>query len=229
MIKQHIPNVLSMANGMCGFMAILFAFEGQLIFASYAIFFGAVLDFLDGFLARLLQAQSLMGKQLDTLADMVTFGVAPASIAYILIKTYETCPYRPYVALCIVAGSALRLAKFTIDPKQTDEFIGLPTPANAMIIALLPIVIQGRYGSYLNGLTHTLTLPVLVLWLSSLLVAPIPFWGFKFKTFDFQSNKYKYIVLILGIGLVALFKAEALLGLLFAYIIFAIVNTLIGG
>ena len=150
-IKRHIPNALTCGNLICGVFGILQVFEGNLETASILIGIALVCDWLDGFVARLLHVSSPIGKELDSLADMVTFGVLPA---FMLLKLIEnscvsgTCTvglfgfYKPYIALALAVFSALRLAKFNVDTRQSESFIGVPTPANGMVVASLPMILK---------------------------------------------------------------------------------------
>ncbi|WP_339044135.1 CDP-diacylglycerol--serine O-phosphatidyltransferase [Cardinium endosymbiont of Tipula unca] len=200
---------MSILNLISGAVGTVLALNGHLISAAYCIFIGAFFDLLDGFVAKILDVQSLVGKQLDSLADLITFGMVPASIMYTLIKTYETCPYRPYTALLIVIFSALRLAKFNVDSRQTDCFIGLPTPANAIAIATLPMILeQVKSPRLVDALTHPFVLPLLTMFFSYLLVANIGFIAFKFNGIGFQANKIRYFLIVCLTLLIAILKIE---------------------
>lgn len=228
-MKKHIPNGLSVLNLISGAIGTLLALNGHLVYAAYAIFIGACFDFLDGFAAKLLRAQSAFGKQLDALADLITFGMLPAAILYMLIKTYESCPYRPYAALFMVVFSALRLAKFNIDPKQVNQFIGLPTPASAIIVATLPIILKrALYPHLVNGLTQPLVLPLLTMLLSYLLVANIPFIALKFQGLSFQANRSRYFLIVLWALLVIAMHVEGLFCSVWLYILYALCKVKIG-
>ncbi|HQS50964.1 MAG TPA: CDP-diacylglycerol--serine O-phosphatidyltransferase, partial [Daejeonella sp.] len=144
-MKKHIPNSVTCLNLFSGCLGIVFAFQGNLIWASYAIVIAAVFDFFDGMLARLLKAYSDIGKELDSLADMVSFGVLPSVIIYQLFALSPQIDFGAdwlsFSAFIIAVFSALRLAKFNIDTRQSENFIGLPTPANALLIASFPLII----------------------------------------------------------------------------------------
>ena len=141
-IKRNIPNLITLGNLFCGLVAIVFSLNNNLYFAGTFIFFGAILDFFDGLSARLLKVSSEIGKHLDSMADMVTFGVAPGMIMFQMIKlsNIDENSYIAYIGFIITIFSAIRLAKFNLDTKQTSSFIGLPTPAAAIFIASLPII-----------------------------------------------------------------------------------------
>lgn len=228
-MKKHIPNCLSICNLLSGAIGTALALHGALIYAAYAIFVGAFFDFLDGLVAKLFRAQSPIGKQLDSLADLITFGMLPASILYMLIKTYESCPYRPYVALLMVALAALRLAKFNVDDRQTDQFIGLPTPASALIVATLPIILQrAAYPCLVDGLTQPLVLPLLTILLSFLLVSNTSFIALKFKGVSFQVNRLRYFLIGLWLFLVVVMKFEGIFFGAWFYIFFSLCNAKTG-
>lgn len=210
--------MLTIANGLAGTASVLCLLEGNIIWASYSIFLGAVFDFLDGFTARLLRVTSPIGKMLDSLSDMITFGVAPAAIAYVLLKNNAKHCYHVVGPFFLVACSALRLAKFSVDTKQDTVFIGLPTPVCALVIALLPVVIRTSHSIYIYRLTSPWVLTCFIILLSSLLVSPVPFLALKFKSFDWRSNKYKYLSLLCVLALCAFFGADGLLALLMTYI-----------
>ena len=218
-MKKHIPNTLTCCNLICGciatFMALSYNYSAALAF----IILGAVFDFFDGFVARLLHVSSPIGKELDSLADDVTFGFAPAAIVFSLLRTLlvqnnvlgsfvpaEVAAYLPYVSFIIAAFSALRLAKFNLDERQTSSFIGLPTPANALFWAALAY--QASSGSSMSSQTFALCLLVGIFVSSWLLVAEIPMFALKFKTFSVRPNALRYgfillsclVLCIMGVG-----------------------------
>lgn len=205
-MKKHIPNTLTCANLVSGCIATYFAFQGEYHTALYFIIIGAVFDFFDGFAARLLHVSSAIGKELDSLADDVTFGFAPAAIVFMMLRQVleegacpSDCPlaacgiteYIPYLAFLIAAFSALRLAKFNLDERQTTSFIGLPTPANALFWAAIGVAL---HESGLIGEAHWLAPALLVGVIVScwLLVAEIPMFALKFKTYGLKGNELRY-------------------------------------
>jgi CDP-diacylglycerol--serine O-phosphatidyltransferase len=170
--------------------------SGEFSNASILMLVALILDFLDGFVARLLKISSDIGKQLDSLADVVTFGVLPSLIIYKLLENSDLEPsYLKYAAFVMAAASALRLAKFNIDNRQSDSFIGLPTPANGMVVATFPFLINdyGKLGEIVN---NPWVLLAYVLLFSFLLNAEIPLFALKFKKFGWKENQLKYIFLI---------------------------------
>ena len=205
---KHIPNLFTFANLFCGCLSIVATFGGQLVLAGFLIFLAAVFDFLDGFSARWLKAYSDLGKQLDSLADVVSFGVAPAVIAFRIMFAHQAAlpfPQFPYIAFVIVLLSALRLAKYNIDTRQTDHFWGMPTPANAMFWASLPLVLREFHEKELVNLEavffHPIAVGVFCVVLATLLVLPIPMFSFKFKTLGFKPNWQRFVLIWFVLGM----------------------------
>ena len=226
-IKRNIPNLLTLGNLFCGLVAIVFSFENNLHFAGAFIFFGAIFDFFDGLSARLLKVSSEIGKQLDSMADMVTFGVAPGMIMFQMIKlsNIDENSYIAYIGFIITLVSAIRLAKFNIDTKQTSSFIGLPTPAAAIFIASLPII-ETNYGIWLS--TELLIVSTIIL--SLLLVANLPLFSLKIKKGENWKNKeniIRIIFLISCIILLFIFEFAAIPFIVILYIFLSILNNLI--
>ncbi|AFL82794.1 CDP-diacylglycerol--serine O-phosphatidyltransferase [Belliella baltica DSM 15883] len=201
MIKKHIPNAITSLNLLSGMMGIYYVLSGKIEYGAYFIFLAAVFDFLDGFVARILRVHSEIGKQLDSLADLVTFGVLPSFIIFQWIKDLSDAEYLPFFAFLIGIFSALRLAKFNVDTRQTDRFIGVPTPANALLISTLPFLVH-KFPIVENLIANPYTLIGIALVMSFLLVAEIPLIALKFKNYEFQKNLFRYITL--GIGFVCL-------------------------
>jgi CDP-diacylglycerol--serine O-phosphatidyltransferase len=186
---------MNLALGMVGIYLVL---GGNISAGAYCIFFAAALDFLDGFVARLLKVQGEMGKQLDSLADMVTFGVLPAMIMFAMIESSSESEYLPYMAFLIGIFSAWRLAKFNIDERQSDRFIGVPTPANALLISTLPFLSESS-ASAQNLLSNPIALVAITVLMSYLLVAELPLIALKFKDYSFQKNVFRYLVIIVSL------------------------------
>lgn len=221
-IKKHIPNTITCCNLVSGCIATSYAFGGSPKMALLWIVIGAVFDFFDGMSARLLHVSSPIGKELDSLADDVTFGVAPATIVFseLMVLEYPSflqpfCEYIPYFAFLIAAFSALRLAKFNLDERQTTSFIGMPTPANALfwgsLVVYNPFWLEGYSWSVIIVLA-------LVVVTSLLLVSELPMFALKFKQWSFKGNEIKYIFAIIAILSFLLFVIEdGVLGLLEAW------------
>ena len=195
----NFPNALTCCNLICGCMATGSAFHGHFTWALALIICGAVFDFFDGMAARALKISSPIGKELDSLADVVTFGVAPSAMLFQLFGIVQypewlawATPYLPYTAFLIAAFSALRLAKFNLDERQTTSFIGLPTPANALfwaslIVAELPWLASPRFNA--------LWLFLFMLAACFLLISELPLFALKFKNYSWADNRVKYIFL----------------------------------
>lgn len=202
MIKKHIPNTITCLNLVSGCIATYWAFSGDFRLALSFIVIGAVFDFFDGMTARLLHVSSPIGKELDSLADDITFGLAPSAIVFSYLASFQNAlAVLPFLAFVMAAFSALRLAKFNLDERQALGFIGMPTPANALF-----------WGALIAGLGEKIaTLPYFE-WLvlagifvsSYLLVSEIPMFALKFKTWGFAGNEVKYVFLLTCIPLLML-------------------------
>lgn len=216
-LRKHIPNFITCLNIISGCLAVIFALKGQLTTAVFLILAGAFFDFFDGMTARALKAYSAIGKDLDSLADVITFGLAPGMIMYALlqdslsIQNSENSSLGQNLilsfSLLIPVFSALRLAKFNNDTRQTSSFIGLPTPANAIFISSLALIHNfGKYQAFDQFILSTATLLLLIILLSYLLVSEIPMFSLKFKNLRWQDNKIRIVFLILTIILVIVFS-----------------------
>ena len=219
----------------CGIFGILYVFKGELITASFLIGIALICDWLDGFIARLLHVTSPIGKELDSLADMVTFGVLPAFMMLKLIEgscTTSTCTiglggfYKPYIAFALAVFSALRLAKFNIDTRQSHSFIGVPTPANGMVVASLPLIMmfQPEISKYVIQFN---VLIIYCISMSYLLVAELPLFALKFKDFGWADNQIKYIFLILSLILLIMLKFVAIPVIIFLYILLSVAHNIL--
>lgn len=237
-IKKHIPNIITCGNLLCGCYAIVSAFNDDLVWSAYFVGIAAVLDFFDGFVARLLNVHSEIGKQLDSLADMVTFGVVPGVVMFKMliysrsgpIEDADILSHLSYVAFVIPVFSALRLAKFNIDTRQSTSFIGVPTPANAILICSLPLIVffQPMIGSmHISTILSTNTLLILTVLMSLLLVAELPLFALKFKKFGWGDNKIRYSFLLASLILLFVFKFIAIPFIIFLYIILSVVDNAI--
>ena len=196
-LKAQLPNFITLLNLLSGVLGILWVLEGQLLYGAYFIILSAGFDFLDGFAARLLKVQSDMGKELDSLADVVSFGVLPGILLYSLTKTQTDSQVLPYLTLIIPMLSAYRLAKFNLDTRQSDRFIGLPTPANALLLSTLPHLVA-HWPELTPWVTSPIALVVIAWATSILLVSELPLIALKFKNSSFADNAYRYTLLCLG-------------------------------
>ena len=196
-LKAQLPNFITLLNLLSGVVGILWVLEGQLLYGAYFVILSAGFDFLDGFAARLLKVQSDMGKELDSLADVVSFGVLPGILLYSLTKTQTDSQILPYLTLIIPMLSAYRLAKFNLDTRQSDRFIGLPTPANALLLSTLPHLVA-HWPELAPWVTSPTALVVIAWATSILLVSDLPLIALKFKNSSFADNAYRYTLLLFG-------------------------------
>lgn len=228
-IRKHIPNSITCMSLVSGCIATVMAFEGNLFAALLWIMIAAVFDFMDGFAARLLKAYSPMGKELDSLSDQVSFGVAPGMVLFRLLT--EAAPalplgelngYVPYLAFVIPAFSGLRLAKFNIDERQTTSFIGLPVPAHALFWGSMAYATQPLVEGHATLLTATL-LP-LACFTSWLLVSEVPMFSLKVKSWGWKGNELRYILVACAIAFVALWGSLGIAGTILLYVILSLLN-----
>lgn len=212
-MKKHLPNAVTCLNLFSGCLGIVFAFQGNLQWAGYAIVIAAIFDFFDGMLARMLKAYSAIGKELDSLADVVSFGVLPSVIVYQLFllapQINSVSIWLNYSAFLIAIFSALRLAKFNIDERQSDQFIGLPTPANALLIASFPMIIAENNLFFVNYILNPYFLFFFSLGMGILLVSEIPLISLKFKSLKLSENILRYILIFSSLILLLFFKFAA--------------------
>ncbi len=237
-ITASIPNFITILNLLMGCLSIIFAFHGNLLVASSLIFIAGLFDFFDGLAARVLKAYSEMGKELDSLADIVSFGVAPSVILYqimvmAVIKfnpeyTFETSSLLEYFitgsAFLIAAFSALRLAKFNIDERQTNSFIGVPVPANAFLIASFPFILSNcDFGK--EVLLNIYVLIPLIVFLSLLLTSEIPMLSLKIKNLKFHDNKSLFVLSVLSLILLIVLKMLAVPIIFCLYLLISIIDS----
>lgn len=215
---RHLPNALTCANLLCGCMGIVAVFRFPDMPAAWFIWAAAAFDFLDGFVARILKVSSVIGKELDSLADVVSFGVLPALVMFHLIEQNTNYPALAYTAFLIAICSALRLAIFNIDNTQTDSFKGLPTPANALFLSSLPLL----SSHYFLWIFNDIILIGISILFSLLLVSPIRLMAIKFKTFAWKSNEVKYIFLMISAILLVVMRFEALPLIILLYIVLSL-------
>lgn len=201
-IAKYIPNTITSLNILCGTLAIIFIFENNMTMVFWLVIAAAIFDFLDGFAARLLKAYSAIGADLDSLCDMVSFGVVPSLVVY---KLFPSDFVFPWIALSIAAFSALRLAKFNNDTRQSENFRGLATPAAALMVVSLGAVTQ-HPNSYNIDLASWITNPwflsVLSVLLSALLVCDIEMFSLKFKEYSIRNNSMRYLFLLLCVVII---------------------------
>lgn len=192
-MKPHIPNVLTCLNLFSGCVGVVFALQGRFEVAAYCLVVSGVCDFLDGLVARALGVKSAMGKELDSLADVVSFGFLPGAIFHLLLRTaFPGNGLLPFLGFTVTVFSAIRLAKFNLDDRQTHDFIGLNTPMNAFYVMSLPFIAE----SYGQVIYHPAFLVCSVLINSLLLVSNIRLFSMKSESWSWNSNRWKYLFLI---------------------------------
>lgn len=221
-IKKHIPNTITCCNLISGCIATYFAFCDQYEYALLFIIIGAVFDFFDGMSARLLNVSSPIGKELDSLADDITFGFAPSAMIFSYLCTFHIhVVILPFLAFVMAAFSALRLAKFNLDERQALGFIGLPTPANALFWGSL---IAGA-GSWLSTVPYIPYILLACVFLSCyLLIAEIPMFALKFKHWGWKDNEIKYIFILSCIPLLLLLGVSGFAAIIAWYIVLSVVT-----
>ncbi|MCE5206025.1 MAG: CDP-diacylglycerol--serine O-phosphatidyltransferase [Porphyromonadaceae bacterium] len=228
-MRKNIPNLITLANLFSGCIAITMAFEGNFTAVTVWVIVAALFDFLDGVFARWLKAYSDTGKELDSLADVVSFGVAPATALFILLRDHTQLPvmtgqwqfYIPYIAFLIPLFSALRLAKFNIDERQTISFRGLPTPANGLFWVSFTVAVSDIAGNSKFFFPVTVILVILLCWL---MISEIPMFSLKIKKISLKGNIRQWLLAVLMIIFVALWGLTGIaLGIL-AYIILSLVT-----
>ena len=227
-ITRHIPNTVTCCNLLSGCAASVMAFQANYQAAILFIILGAVFDFFDGMLARLLGVSGPLGKELDSLADDITFGFAPSAIVFSLFKEVHypefllpVSEYVPYTAFVIAAFSALRLGKFNIDTRQSTSFIGLPTPANALFWGSLVV---GAHSFLTSESFNAIYLLLLVFLMSYLLIAELPMFSLKFKNLLWKDNKVSYIFLLVCIPLLVIFRISGFAAIILWYILWSLLT-----
>jgi len=246
-MKKHIPNFITLLNLFCGCIAAVFAVHGVFEMVAIFVFLGIFFDFFDGLAARALNVKSELGLQLDSLADMVTSGVVPGLVVYKLLEMsfsggwntgafnettenailigLQISSYIPLFGFIITLASGYRLAKFNIDENQTESFIGLPTPANTLLIISLPLIVMYHNNTVLNDLIlNQWFLIILVLISAFLLNCSLPLFALKFKNWSFKDNAIRYIFLVLCVILLATVKFIAVPAIIILYVLVSIID-----
>lgn len=219
-MKKHIPNTLTCLNLLTGALGCVEILQGDFHMAIYYVIIAGIFDFLDGFVARLLKVQSAIGKELDSLADMVSFGLLPALYMMMFIKVSDSSSdYTMYAGLLIAAFAAIRLAKFNIDTRQSDQFIGVPTPANTILITSFSFLPDGWNP-------NEWILVGIAIISCYIMVMEVPMIALKFKGASFAKNKWKYFLLAIIAVLLIVFKISALPFIIPAYIVLSIAENL---
>jgi CDP-diacylglycerol--serine O-phosphatidyltransferase len=217
-MKKHIPNALTCCNLLCGCLGIVFCLENRNVPAAYFVWAAGLFDFFDGFAARWLKVTSPIGKELDSLADMVSFGVLPSLVMYRMISAITDNIYLPYAAFMIAVCAALRLAIFNVDETQHDSFKGLNTPANTLFITGLTFI-TGEVGVFLN---QSWVLVAITIIFSLLMVSRVSILAFKFKDFSWANNKLRFTFLTCAVLLLFLVGKPAISLVILMYIAFSL-------
>lgn len=240
-MKKYIPNLITLLNLTAGVIAVIFASQNLLEYAAYFVLIGIILDFFDGFVARLLKVQSELGVQLDSLADMVTSGVAPGIIMFQLIRNtgvnwnmYEifskpdNINYLPFLGLLITLAAAYRLAKFNIDNNQYYSFVGLPTPALSIFVVSLPLIsVFGTHEWAMNLVKDPYFLIATTILGSFLMNSKLSLFSLKFKNYSIKENIVKYLFLALSVLIILILQVSSIPLLIMMYIVLAIGNNLL--
>lgn len=237
--KKYVPNFITLCNLASGLIALMYAFDTNWMYAFIWVAIGIFFDFWDGFFARILKAQSPLGLQLDSLADMVTSGVVPGLVmfqmlAYIADVREELnlsaenmyMGILPYAGFIITLASCYRLAKFNIDTRQTDSFIGLPTPANALFILSLPVILHhsGGDGFIYEVLSNPYVLVGITLVSAYMLNAEIPLFSLKIKHFDWETHKIQVVFLVISILYLFFFQYLGIPLIILTYVVMSVIN-----
>ena len=226
-LKKHIPNIITLLNLLCGCIALVFAGEANFEMAFFFVCLGIFFDFFDGFFARLFNVSSPLGLQLDSLADMVTSGVVPGFVLFkMLSNSVNSDPslmYLPYLGFIITLGSCYRLANFNIDTRQTDSFIGLPTPANALFILSLPLLLKNSDSLIVLELLINPWVLIFISILSAyILNAEIPLFALKIKKFNLKDNALQLFFLLISILLLVYIQFAGVALIIVFYVLLSI-------
>ena len=236
---RFVPSLFTSSNLVCGIIGTYLSLEGRIDLAFIMMLIAAFFDFIDGFAARLLKVSGDFGKELDSLADLISFGLLPGAMVFFVLKTnlgvhivsfsnlsFQYCIFL-LIPILIPVFSALRLAKFNIDERQKSEFIGLPTPANAIFFASLCYSLVFKPESFLHSLNHPIIITVFVLFFSFLLVSEIPLFALKFSNFSWGKNKLRYTFIIASVALIVIFKIPGFTGVILLYILLSIIRNIV--
>jgi CDP-diacylglycerol--serine O-phosphatidyltransferase len=246
-MKKHIPNLLTLGNLFCGTIATILAVQGDFVTAGLFVVIGIFLDFFDGFAARLLNVSGELGKQLDSLADMVTSGVVPGIIMFNLLyqssfKNLDTqfidqgispvtisndyiLSWTSYIGLLLTLGAGYRLAKFNIDTRQSESFIGLPTPAMSLFVISLPLIQEYATNVWVQDLiSNNYFLIAVTLVLTYLMNAEIPLFSLKFKEYGLKNNLVKYLFLVTSLLLIVTLNFISIPIIIILYVLLSVVQ-----
>lgn len=237
-IRKHIPNIFTLGNLFSGTLATIFAVQGKFELTAIFVSLGIFLDFFDGFFARIFKVSGELGKQLDSLADMVTSGVVPGIVMFNLLKIhptnsliffdeFEIGSLISFIGIILTLSACYRLAKFNIDTRQSESFIGLPTPAMSLFVVFLPVIYIHSEYQFLNEiLSNQYSLISLTLMLGYLMNAELVLFSLKFKNFSFKNNTYKYILLVFSAILISVFSYVAIPMIIILYVILSLIKNI---
>ena len=234
-IKKHIPNLITLGNLFCGTIATIYAVQADFVFAGLFVILGILFDFFDGFAARLFHVSGELGKQLDSLADMVTSGVVPGIIMLKLIEVNTINASNSFfddsilgislVGLVLTLGACYRLAKFNIDTRQSDFFIGLPTPAMSLFVISLPLIQEYSNIEFaLNLITNNYFLITLTILLTYLMNAQLPLFSLKFKDYSVKNNLIKYVFLIASLLMIIFLQYISIPLIIIVYVVLSVIS-----
>ena len=240
-VKKHIPNIITLLNLFCGCIALVFAFQQEFLLAFYFVCLGIFFDFFDGFFARLFKVSSPLGLQLDSLADMITSGIVPGVIMFqMLLKSFgeekiisvsswdNSAMIFPFLGFIITLGACYRLANFNIDTRQTDSFIGLPTPANALFILSLPLILLNSNIEFIaNALQNHWVLITISIVSAYIMNAEIPLFSLKVKDFTFKKNALQILFLASSVLFLLVFRYLGIPMIIIFYVLLSVVNNMI--
>ncbi|WP_309614703.1 CDP-diacylglycerol--serine O-phosphatidyltransferase [Flavobacterium sp.] len=230
-IKAQIPNLFTMLNLFCGCLAVVMVAEYKFDWAFYFVCFGIFFDFFDGFFARKFGVSGPLGVQLDSLADMVTSGVVPGFVMYKLMQdsdAFGTESYLPFIGFIITLGACYRLAKFNIDERQSDSFIGLPTPANALFFTSLPLINMAFYDDNFSRVIYNKWILIGLTLLSAYIMnAEIPLFSLKIKNFSFAKYKLQIFFLLFSVVLLIFLQILAVPLIIIVYVLLSVFNNII--
>lgn len=230
-IKAQIPNLFTMLNLFCGCVALVMVSDYKFDFAFYFVSLGIFFDFFDGFFARKFNVSGPLGVQLDSLADMVTSGVVPGYTMFILLsKTIfdgTSIGFLAYLGFVITLGACFRLAKFNIDERQSDNFIGLPTPANCLFIMSIPFFLEVPSNGIIVGNNIKIALIVISFLSAYIMNAEIPLFSLKFKNFSFAKYKLQIFFLAFSVLLLIFLQILAVPMIIILYVLLSVINNLV--
>jgi CDP-diacylglycerol--serine O-phosphatidyltransferase len=236
--KKHIPNIFTLGNLLCGTLATVFAVSGYFEMTALFVVLGIFLDFFDGFFARIFKVSGELGKQLDSLADMVTSGVVPGIVLFILLGNNQQIPYEintefkvsmglPLIGLLVTLAACYRLAKFNLDTRQSESFIGLPTPAMSLFIVSLPLVQMHSDINFVNDLIgNNYFLIGIGILFSFLMNSELSLFSLKFKNYGIKENLFKYILITLSIVLIVAFEYLSVPIIIMSYVILSMLKNM---